>query len=138
MAGVQSRTELRSQWREQRLSASWWLEKKSYTLFMVREASCLFVGWFAVYLMMLVRAVSQGEASYGAFLAWSAGPLVVLLNFVSLGFILYHAATFFSAAPQALVVRLGGNRLPGSAITGAHWAGLVALSAFVAWILLGA
>ena len=120
------------------MSTYWWLEKRSYFAFILREASCLFVAWFVVYLLMLVRAVSQGQTSYRDFLIWSANGGVVLLNVVSLCFVLLHAVTFFSAAPQAMVVRIGGSKLPGSAITGAHYAGLVAVSLLVAWILLGA
>ena len=105
---------------------------------MLREASCVFVGWFVVYLLMLISAVGRGEASYGDFLAWSARPGIILLNLVSLGFILLHAVTFFTAAPQAIVVRAGGTAVPDSVVGGAHYAGLVVISALVAWILLGA
>ncbi len=122
----------------QPLSTFWWLEKRSYFLFMLREASCVFVGWFVVYLLMLISAVGRGEASYNDFLVWSARPDIVLLNLVSLGFVLLHAVTFFTAAPQAIVVRAGGTRVPDSVVSGAHYAGLVVISALVAWILLGA
>ena len=40
-------------------------------MFILRELSCVFVGWFVVFLLMLVRAVSTGAASYQQFLAWS-------------------------------------------------------------------
>ena len=134
----QARTQDRPRLLAQPLSTYWWLEKQSYFLFMLREASCVFVGWFVVYLLMLMSAVGQGDASYQDFLIWSARPGIVLLNLVSLAFVLFHAVTFFSAAPQALVVKVGGTKVPGSAISGGHYAALVVVSALVAWILLGA
>jgi fumarate reductase subunit C len=125
----------------QPLPTYWWLEKRSYFMFMLREMSCVFVGWFVVFLLMLISAVARGDTGdqgYRAFLNWSARPGIVLLNLVSLGFILLHAITFFNAAPQAVVVRVGETKVAPSVIGGAHYAGLAAVSALVAWILLGA
>ena len=121
-----------------KMSTFWWLEKKSYLVFILRELSCVFVGWFIVYLLMLVSAVIQGDASYQEFMAWSATTPVVLLNVVSFLFLSFHAVTFFSAAPQAMVVKLGPNKVPGSLILAGHYAGWAAVSALVIWLLVGA
>jgi fumarate reductase subunit C len=104
---------------------------------MLRELSCIFVGWFVVYLMMLISAVNGGDASYQEFLTWSASPGILLLNIVSLAFVVFHAITFFAAAPQALVVDVGGNRVPGSLIVASHYVGWAVVSAVVCWILVG-
>jgi fumarate reductase subunit C len=124
-------------WLRRQISPYWWLERGSYFVFMLRELSCVFVAWCVVFLLLLVRAVGQGDASYQAFLSWSGSPSVLLVNFVSLVFILFHAVTFFAATPQAMVVKLAGNRVPGGLILASHYAGLVAASAVVFWILLG-
>jgi fumarate reductase subunit C len=125
-------------WLRQPVSTYWWLQKRSYLVFILREISCLFVAWFVVFLLMLVRAINQGEAAYQGFLAWAAGTDVLLLNLVSFGFIVFHAITFFVAAPQALVVHVGRRRLPSALIGGAHYLALAVVSAVVAWVLLGA
>jgi fumarate reductase subunit C len=117
------------------ISTTWWLQKPSYFLFILREMSCVFVAWFVVYLLMLIQAVNQGDASYQVFLAWSASSSIVLLNGVGLLFLLFHAYTFFDAAPQAMVVKVGPNRVPGSAILAGHYAGLIAISLLVCWLL---
>ena len=119
------------------VSRGWWLERRSYFFFMMRELSCVFVAWFVAYLLLLVRAVSQGEAGYDEFLEWSSGPAIVLLNVVSLVFVVYHTVTFFNAAPQAIVVSAGGKRVPGSVIGASHYAAWAVVSAVVAWVLLG-
>jgi fumarate reductase subunit C len=121
-----------------RVSTLWWLEKPSYFAFILRELSCVFVAWFVVYLLLLVRAVSQGDAAYQQLLAWSATPLILLLNIVSFLFLIFHAVTFFAAAPQAMVVKVGQHRVPGSLVLAGHYAGWVAASAVVCWLLLGA
>jgi fumarate reductase subunit C len=125
-------------WLRHRMSTYWWLQKRSYFAFILRELSCLFVAWFVVYLLMLVRAIGQGDAAYQVFLAWSAGTNLLLLNLVSFGFIVYHAITFFIAAPRAMVVHVGRRRLPNGLVGGAHYLGLIVVSAVVAWVLLGA
>ncbi len=118
------------------ISMGWWLQRGTYFAFMMRELSCVFVAWFVLYLILLVRSVSRGEASYQHFLERSAAADIVLLNVISLAFVVYHTVTFFNAAPQAMVA-LVGTRVPGALIGASHYAAWVAVSAFVAWVLLG-
>lgn len=138
MKQIHSHTAYHPRWLRQPVSTYWWLQKPAYFLFILRELSSVFVGWFVVFLLMLVRAVSEGAASYQQFLQWSSTWPIVLLNIVSLCFIVFHAITFFIAAPQALVVRLGGRRVPGSVIVAGHYGAMLAASLVVVWVLLGA
>ena len=124
-------------WLRRRVSTYWWLEKRSYFAFVVREGSCVFVAWFVLYLLLLVRRVLQGDAAYEAFLAWSARPSVLLLNVVSFLFLVYHAITFFDAAPRALVVHVGRRRVPEQAIGLSHYAAWLVASAVVIRLVMG-
>ena len=124
-------------WLRQPVSTYWWLRKRSYFRFILREMSSVFVAWFVVFLLLLVRAVSGGATSYQDFLAWSGTWPILLLNVVSLFFIAFHMITFFIAAPQALVVHLGRRRAPGRVVAGAHYAAMLAASFVVVWLLLG-
>ena len=121
-----------------RVSTLWWLEKRSYFTFILREMSCVFVAWFVVYLLLLVRAVSQGDAAYRELLAWSATTPILLLNVVSFLSLIFHTVTFFDAAPRAMVVKVGPNPVPASLVLAGHYAGWAAASAVVCWLLLGA
>ena len=138
MIQTHSYTRYHPRWRRQPVSTYWWLQKRAYFIFILRELSCIFVAWLVVFILMIVRAVSGGPASYQAFLEWSGSWPIVLLNVVSLLFVVFHAFTFFIAAPQALVVHLGRRRVPGSAIVAGHYAALLAASLLVVWLLLGA
>jgi len=131
-------TEYHPRWIRTRMSTYWWLGRRSYLAFIVRELSSIFVGWFAVYLLLLVRAVSRGEARYQEFLAWSGTPAVLTLNIVSLFFIVYHAITWFNLAPKAMVLRMGDTRVPGFLIAGSNYLAWVMATAVVGWLLLGA
>jgi len=117
------------------VSTYWWLEKPAYFAFILRESTCLFVAWFAIYLLLLINAVADGPAAYQAFMAWSATPWMILLNAVSFALLVFHAITFFDAAPQALVVHLGRTRVPGPLVLLGHYAAWIAASAAVVWLL---
>ena len=130
-------TEYHPRWIRTRMSTYWWLGRRSYLAFIVRELSSIFVGWFAVYLLLLVRAVSRGDSSYQAFLAWSRHPVVMILNVVTLFFVAFHAFTWFNLAPRAMVVHVGRKRLPASLISLSNYGAWVVVTAFVLWLLLG-
>ena len=129
-------TDYHHRWLRQPVSTYWWLEKRAYVAFILREGSCLFVAWLVAFLLLLIRAVIQGPASYQQFLAWSSTPAIVLLNVVSFLFLIYHAMTFFDAAPQAMVVRIGRTRVPAQLVRAAHYGLWAAASAVIAWLLI--
>ncbi|MFD4180263.1 fumarate reductase subunit C [Rhodococcus sp. NPDC058514] len=114
----------------------WWLRRRSYLLFMLRELSCVFIAWFVVFLLMLVDAVGSGPGAYRDFLDWSARPWVITLNVLALAFVLLHAVTWFNLAPKAMVVRLRGRQIPPVAVAGAHYALWAVCSAIAAWVIL--
>ena len=129
-------SEYHQRWLRRPVSTYWWLEKPAYFAFILREGSCMFVGWFVVYLLLLVRAVLASETSYRQFLAWSATPGILFLNVVTLAFVVYHAITFFQAAPQAVIVHAGRKRVPPRLVLAGHYAAWIVASLLVAWLLL--
>ena len=137
MADIPAYTDYHPRWLRRRVSTYWWLGNWSYFMFVLREASCLFVAWFVVYLLALIRAVLQGEAAYERFLALSTRPWMLALNLVSFLFIMLHAVTFFDAAPRALVVHAGKTRVPGSLVGAGHYAAWLVVSVFLFWLLRG-
>jgi fumarate reductase subunit C len=118
------------------VSTWWWLRRRSYVAFILRELSSVFVAWSVLFLLLLIRAVGDGSGSYADFVEWADTPWVVLLNVVTLAFIGYHSVTWFQLTPKAMVVRLRGRVVPGVAIAGSAFAGWVVVSLFVAWLLL--
>src|SRR2546425_11438084 len=131
-------TEYHPRWYRRRMPIHWWLERRSYLAFILRELSSVFVAWSVVYLLLLIRAVSQGDSRYEEFVAWSGRPVVLVINAVSLCFIVLHAITWFNLAPQALVVRVLGKRVPGPLIMASNYVAWVLSSAPVVWLVLAA
>ncbi|MFI7664725.1 fumarate reductase subunit C [Nocardia sp. NPDC049526] len=103
------------------ISRFWWVRRRSYLIFVLRELSSLFVAWFVVYLLLLVNAVSSGSEEYQRFLNWSAGPGVIALNLIALLFVLMHTVTWFNLAPKAIVVRVRSRPVAPVVILGLHY-----------------
>ena len=129
-------TEFHPRWYRPPMSVFWWARRRSYLIFVLRELSSIFTAWSVVFLLLLVHAVSEGSRQYRQFLNLSSNPWMLTLNVITLAFLVFHAVTWFNLAPQAMVVRLRGNRVPRSAIAGAHYAGWALLSALAAWLIL--
>jgi fumarate reductase subunit C len=64
------------------------------------------------------------------------GQCLVALNLVTFAFLVYHAVTWFQLTPKAVVVRLGGRRLPAAAIAASAYSGWIVVSAFITWLIL--
>jgi len=113
------------------MSRLWWLRRRSYVFFVLRELSSIFVAWSVAFLLLLVRALTQGDAAYAAFLDLASTPWVVALNAVTLAFLVLHSVTWFNLTPAATVVKLRGQRVPSTAVAGGAYAGWVVVSAVV-------
>jgi fumarate reductase subunit C len=114
----------------------WWLRKRTYFVFVMRELSSVFIAWLVLYLLLFVRAVGRGEAAYRDFLDDAASPWLVTVNVIAFAFVVLHTVTWFSLTPQAMVVRVRGRRVPGVAILLGQYVALAAVSAFVSWLVL--
>ena len=123
---------------QRRIGVFWWVRKRSYFLFVMRELSSIFVAWFVVYLLMFIAAVGRGEQAYEDFLDRAASPLLLVVNSVALAFLVLHTVTWFALTPKAMDLRLRGRRVPGAAILVAQYAGLAAVSGVLYWLVVKA
>lgn len=118
------------------MSTYWWLGKWPYVKFILRELSSVFVAWFVIYLLLLIRAISRGEGAYQGFMAFSAHPVVLAVNVVAFLFILFHAVTWFGLAPKAIVAHIGKKRVPPILVAIPHYGAWIVVSAAILWLLL--
>jgi len=123
-------------WYRRRVSVWWWLQNRAYAGFVLRESTSVFVAFFALVLLWEVRALAQGPEPFARFQARLGSPLFVVLHAVAFLFVLLHAITWFNLAPSAMVVRLGGKRVPDWVIVAGNYAAWVVLSVAVAALLL--
>ena len=135
MSRTPAYTEYHPRWYRRRVSTYWWMGRWTYLAFILRELSSIFIAWFIYFFLRLVHALGRGDAAYREFLAWTASPGILALNGITFAFVLFHAVTWFNLAPQAMVVHLGGRRLPGAFVAGANYVAWVVATAFVLWIV---
>ena len=98
------------------MPADWWLKKKTYFLFMVRELTCVFVGGYALFLLVLATQRDDPQA----FAALLDSPLLIALQIIALPMVLYHSITWINLTPKVLVVWRGEERVSPLLIAGAH------------------
>jgi len=117
------------------VSTWWWVRKRSYFIFVMRELSSIFVAWFVLFLLILIASVGKGDAAYQDFLDFASHPAVVAFNSVALLFVVLHMVTWFALTPQAMVLRVRGQQVPASLVLASQYAGMVVVSAFVFWLV---
>ena len=120
------------------VSNTWWLKRKSYILFMIRELTSVFVAGYCIFLLVLVYKLTQGADAYGNFMAVLQSPISVALHLITLIFVLYHTITWFNLTPKILVLYRGEERIPQELVAGTFYVGWVVVSVIVAWLVLGA
>jgi len=123
-------------WHRRRVSVWWWLQKRSYTWFVLRELTSVFVAFVAMVYLWQLRALAQGPDAYAQFLARLRTPFFLTLDTVAFLFVLFHAITWFNLTPKAIVVRARGKRVPDWVIVGSNYAAWLVASAVVALVLL--
>jgi len=105
------------------MPANWWMMKKTFVLFIVRELTCVFVGGYALFLLVLVARRERPEA----FAAWLNSPLLIVLQIIALPMLLYHSITWINLTPKVMVVWRGEERVSPLLIAGAN---------YVAWAII--
>ncbi len=106
----------------------WWLSRRRYTSYMIRELTCVLIGAYSALLVVGLMRLSQGRAAYDGFLEALWSPLGLAFHLVAFGFALYHTTSWFNVTPKAMPLRVGAQRVPGAAIVGAHYAGWFVVS----------
>lgn len=118
------------------LPATWWLTKRTWFLFVLRELTSVFVAAFAVEVVLLVRSVAAGPEAYERFLDAMKPGWTVGLHVVGLAFVVYHTVTWFVAAPKAMRLKIGEEPVPPAAVILGHYAAWLVVSAGILWALL--
>jgi fumarate reductase subunit C len=129
-------TKYHPRWYRERVSTYWWMWHWRYFLFILRELSSLAVAWTVLLTLKQVVKLQAGYQSYAELQQWLRTPPVIVLNSLALAFVLYHAITWFQLAPRAMVLRVGGKRLPDAAISLPNYALWLIASAGVVWVVL--
>ena len=123
-------------WYRRPVSVFWWMEKRSYVVFVLRELTSVFVALVSLLTLLQVRAILSGPEAFESLNARLASPPVTVLLVVGLVALVFHSASWFNLAPRAMPVRLGGRRVPDVLVAGGNYATWLVISAALAALLL--
>lgn len=129
-------TEFHPRWYRRRVSTYWWLARWVYVKFIVRELSSLGVAWFVIVTLLEIAAIRRGPQAYDHMQRWLQHPVVIAVDVIAFLLVLYHTITWFNLAPRAMAVRVRGKRVPEALVAAPNYVAWIAVTAFVAWILL--
>ena len=119
------------------MPANWFLHNRHLQLFMLRELTAVFVGGYAVFLLLMLYRFSLGTESFHQFFVGTMrNPLVIALQIVALGFVAYHSVTSWNAAPVLMVIWRGDEKVEPKFIVGANYAMWLIVSVLILVIAL--
>jgi succinate dehydrogenase subunit C len=110
----------------------WWRRNPYFVRYMVREGSSVFLGIYAIILLVGLLRLTQGEVAYEAWRAALVSPISILFHWLALLTVGYHAWTWWKVAPKtAPDVRVAGRPLPEIVITAGGCVATLAVSVLV-------
>ena len=118
-------------------ATTWWLSKRNYVLFMLRELTSVFIAAFLIVYLIQLAQLAQGTEAYTAFLDRLASPGWIVFHLLVLVAALYHSITSFNLTPKLVVVPLGEERVPPVFIAGSGYIAWLVISAVIVWIVVG-
>lgn len=110
---------------------SWWLRRRRYFAYMVRELTSLFLAVYSVLLVAGLASLAWGKGSWEGFLAVLSSRPAVVIQLVCLLFAVYHSTTWFSLTPKAMPLAVRGQPVSAKTIVGLHYAAWLAVSLVV-------
>jgi fumarate reductase subunit C len=115
---------------------TWWLRKRPYLLFMLRELTVVFIAAFLVLTLVELARLARGADAYQTLLDRLRSPGWVVFHLLALVAAVYHSVTWFNLAPKIMVVRIGEERLSPALVAAVNYGIWFVLSAGIAWITL--
>ncbi len=113
----------------------WWLKRQPYVLFIVRELTSLFVGFYCLLLLVTLYLLGQGEKAYEGMLTFLRSGPIIALHIIALIFTVYHSVTWFNLTPKAIVIPIGEKRVPDVFIAGSNYVAWVVFSGILYWFV---
>ena len=119
------------------ISNLWWIKRKPYILFIIRELTSVFVAGYCIFLLVLIFKLGEGPPAYTNFISTLQSPTSIALHSISLIFVLYHTITWFNLTPKILVLYRGENRVSQRLVAGIFYVGWIIISIIIVKLILG-
>jgi fumarate reductase subunit C len=111
----------------------WWLRRRHYFLYMVREFTAVPMALWLVWLLVEIHRAASGSKGYYP----STSPAFIVFSVICLGFAMYHSVTFLSLAGVIIHLRFMGKPVPPRAIVATMFGLWLVASVVIAAVLIG-
>jgi succinate dehydrogenase subunit C len=115
------------------LPRGWWLRRRHYFLYMVREFTAVPMALWLVWLLVEIQRAASGPKGYYP----AASPAFIVFSVICLGFAMYHSVTFLSLAGVIMKLKFLGKPVPPRAIVATMFGLWLVASLVIAAILIG-
>ena len=119
------------------ISNTWWLERKQYFFFVIRELTSIFVAGYCLFLLFIISEIGDGQEKYTLLILSLKSPISLALHFISLPFLLYHTITWFNLTPKIMKLQIGEEIISEKLIVGLVYISWGILSLIIFWLILG-
>lgn len=116
-----------------RMPADWWLKKRNYLLYMIRELTAVFAALWVVVFMLQLPLLRSNPSAWQAFMRSPGWAIFSLICFL---FVLYHGWTWFSLMGTVLYLRPGKTPISSRTIVSAMLFLWAAVSIIIALIII--
>ena len=115
---------------------TWYMRNGRYKRYMLREVTCLIVGFYCLLTIVGLSALASGSPErWNAFLEAQQNGFMVGFHAVALlYYLVYMTFDWFKLAPKAMPVQLGENKVEDRVIVIGHYAAWVLVSLAVFWL----
>jgi fumarate reductase subunit C len=115
---------------------TWYMRKGRYRIYMLREMTCLLVGFYSFLVIFGLAALADNSAERwdGFLAAQQTLPMILVHGFALIYFLIYQTFAWFELAPKAMPLQVGEKKLPDSFIVIAHYIAWAVLSALIFWL----
>jgi len=108
---------------------TWYMRNGRYKRYMLREVTCLLVGFYCFLTIWAFAALAAGPDPWNGFLQSQQNLLMVVVHAIALiYFLVYMTFDWFKLAPKAMPLQLGEKKLPDQVIVIGHYAAWAVIS----------
>jgi fumarate reductase subunit C len=115
---------------------TWYMRNGRYKRYMLREVTCLLVGFYCILAIWGLAALATGSPDrWNAFLASQQNMAMIAFHALALIFYLvFMTFDWFKLAPKAMPVQLGEKKLPDLYIVIGHYLAWIVVTLIVFWL----
>jgi len=121
---------------DRKISPFWWTKDMQSILYMLKEISSLFFGFFSLLFVAWLTCISLGEKYYYEFIKFLFSSFSISLLFITFIFSIIHTTSWFVALPKAMGIRINGRDLPEKYLITLCYIGFIIVTVVVLFLAL--